>query len=99
MFARVTSATVRIEMIDKFIDIFQKSIIPAAKKQKGYCGAYLFVDRKTGRGSAVTLWKTEGYAIANEEKMYYQEQLIKIHVLLSKNPIREGFEVALSDLI
>ena len=99
MFARVTSATVRIEMIDKFIDVFQKSIIPAAKKQKGYCGAYLFVDRKTGRGNVVTLWKTEGYAIANEETMYYQEQLIKIHILLSKNPIREGFEVAASDLI
>ncbi len=99
MFARVTSATVRIEMIDKFIDIFQNSIIPAAKKQKGYSGAYLFVDRKTGRGKVVTLWEKEELAIANEETMYYQEQLIKIHVLLSKNPIREGYEVVASDLI
>jgi len=99
MFARVTSATVRIEMIDKFIDIFQNSIIPAAKKQKGYCGAYLLVDRKTGKGNVITLWEREEYAISNEETMYYQEQLIKIHVLLSKNPIREGFEVAASDLI
>jgi heme-degrading monooxygenase HmoA len=99
MFARVTSATVRIEMIDKFIDIFKNSIIPAAKKQKGYCGAYLFVDRKTGRGKAVTLWEREEFAISNEETMYYQEQLIKIHVLLSKNPIRDGYEVVASDLI
>ena len=50
MFARLTTAQIQTDRIDRFIKIFEESVVPAAKLQKGYKGIYLFFDRKTGNG-------------------------------------------------
>jgi heme-degrading monooxygenase HmoA len=94
MFARMTTAETKIVWIDKFVKIYEQSIVPAAKQQKGYCGAYFLVDRKTGKGVSITLWDCEEDALANEESRYYQEQLVKVMNILTKPPIREGYEVS-----
>jgi heme-degrading monooxygenase HmoA len=69
-------------------------MVPAAKSQKGYCGAYLLFDREANKFVAMTLWESEEDAIANEENRYYQDQLIKVMNLISGTFIREGFEVS-----
>jgi len=97
MFARITTAETKIVWIDKFIKIYEESVVPAAKQQKGYGGAYLLVDRKTGKGVSVTLWDCEEDALANEKSHYYQEQLVKFMNILTKPPIREGYEVVIQD--
>ena len=94
MFARMTTMETKIGKIDKFVEIYEKSIVPAAKSQKGYCGAYFLVNRKTGKVVSITLWDSEEDALANEENRYYQEQLVKIMNLLTRSPIREGYEVS-----
>jgi heme-degrading monooxygenase HmoA len=93
MFARMTTAETKIVWIDKFVKIYEESVVPAAKQQKGYCGAYFLVDRKTGKGVSLTLWDCEEDALANEKSRYYQEQLVKVMDILTKPPIREGYEV------
>ena len=97
MFARMTTAETKTIWVDKFIKIYETSVVPAAKKQKGYCGAYFLVDRKTGKGVSVTLWDCEEDALANEKSHYYQEQLVKFMSILTKPPIREGYEVVVQD--
>lgn len=94
MFARLTSTQIKKERIDEFIKIYEKSVIPAAKSQKGYQGAYLLVDRETGKGISITLWNSEEDAVANERSRYYQEQVLKFVAYFIKPPIREGFEVS-----
>lgn len=81
-------------MMDEFIKIYESSIVPAARAQKGYCGAYFLVDRKTGKIVSITLWESEDDAVANEKSLYYQEQLIKVKDYLRGSLIREGFEVS-----
>ena len=93
MFARLTTAQIPIDRIDRFIKIFEESVVPAAKSQKGYKGIYLFVDRKTGKGVSMGLWESEEDAIANEENRFYQEQVAKFITFYTKPPIREGYEV------
>ena len=93
MFARLTTAQIPIEKIDRFIKIYEESVVPAAKLQKGYKGIYLFVDRKTGKGVSMGLWESEEDAIANEESRFYQEQVAKFITFYTKPPIREGYEV------
>jgi heme-degrading monooxygenase HmoA len=93
MYARMTTAETKVDWMDKFIKIYEESVVPAAKSQKGYCGAYFLVDRKTGKLVSITLWDCEEDALANEKSHYYQEQLIKIMNILTKPPIREGYEV------
>jgi heme-degrading monooxygenase HmoA len=99
MFARVTTVYIKPDRVDKAIEIFNNSIIPAAREQDGYQGANVLVDRESGKGIVITFWKTEEKAIANEKNRYYQEQLMKTVVLFTADPRREGFELAVKDRI
>ena len=99
MFARLTTVYVKPDRVDKAIEIFNESIIPAAREQEGYQGADVLVDRESGKGVVITFWETEENAIANEENKYYQEQLLKTVVLFIADPRREGFDVGVMDRI
>jgi len=93
MFARLTRFQVRVDTIDQMKKIYEESVVPAAKSQKGYQGNYWLIDRKTGKGMAITLWNSEEDALANEESHFYQEQLEKFIDFLTAPYIREGYEI------
>ena len=97
MFARVSIIQVKSDQIDEAIKIYAESVTPARKAQKGSHGAYLFTDRKTGKGMAITLWDSEEDAIANEQSGYYQEQISKFKDVFAAPPVREGYEVSFQD--
>lgn len=94
MFARLTRARIKVDRIDEFIRLYEESVIPAAKSQKGYSGAYLLVDRQSGEATSITLWESEKDALANEESRYYLEQVAKFVNFYARPPIREGYEVS-----
>ncbi len=98
MFARITIIHVYLDRIDEAVELYRKSFIPDAKKQKGYCGDLLLIDRKTGKGNSITFWKSEKDAIANEENLFYQEQVVKFLTFFSApvTVIREGYEVEIN---
>jgi len=93
MFARMTTTETKVNWTDKLVKIYEESIVPAAKQQKGYCKAYFLVDRKTGKLVSITFWDCEEDALANEKSRYYQEQLVKAMNLVTKPFIRDGYEV------
>ena len=95
MFARLTTTQIKIDKIDEAIKICEESVVPAAKSQKGYRGAYLLTDRKTGKGVSISLWDREEDAIANEQSGYYKEQVGKFKGFFTAPPVREGYEVSL----
>ena len=95
MFARLTIVQVHIDKLDETRKIYEEGVIPAAKSQKGYRGAYLFTDRKTGKGISITLWDSEEDAIANEQSGYYQEQVGKFKGFFTAPPVHEGYEVSI----
>jgi hypothetical protein len=98
MFARVTTVYIRPEMVDKAVKIFEDSIVPAAKKQKGFHSIQWLIDRESGKAIAISIWDTEQDAKANEDNKYYQDQLLKLMVTFQTDPIREGFEVAVETM-
>ena len=95
MFARLTIFQVNINKLDETMKIFEESVIPAAKSQKGFHGAYLLTNRKTGKGVSISLWDGEEDAIANEQSGYYQEQVGKFKDFFTAPPVREGYEVSI----
>ena len=97
MFARLMVAQMKIDKMDGGRKVYAESIIPAAKSQKGYRGAYLLSDRKTGKAVSITLWDSEEDAIANEQSGYLQEQVGKLKEFLTASPVREGYEVSVQD--
>ena len=94
MFARLTIVQVKLENMDETKNIYGESVVPAAKSQKGYQGAYMLVDRETGRGVSISLWDSEEDAIANEQSGYYQEQVGKFKEFFTAPTVREGYEVS-----
>ena len=96
MFARLTRLQVEIATIDEALKLFEESVVPAAKSQKGYQGIYFMIDRKTGKAVVLTFWNSEEDALANEKSHYYQEQLVKfLGFLTEPSYIREGYEVSI----
>ena len=98
MFARMTIVHFKPENVEEAISLYRKSVVPEAKKQKGYRGACFLIDKKLGKGISVTFWRNEGDAIANEENRYYQEQLVKFLSMFAGPPIREGYEVSVHSM-
>ena len=94
MFARVTFTQVKEAMVDEAVKVTKDSVLPAAKSQKGFRGAHLLTQPK-GKAIMISLWETEGDAIAGESSGYYQEQLAKFKDMFTAPPVHEGYEVSL----
>jgi heme-degrading monooxygenase HmoA len=93
MFVRMTTMSFRLEKYEEGVRLFEQSVVPAARAQRGFRGAYLLGDREARRAVALTFWDDEAAAVANEENRYYQEQLVKFLPIFTAPPVREGYEV------
>jgi len=99
MFVRQTIIYTAIDRIDEASKLFEESVIPAFRTQKGYLGAYFLADRKSGKSICMSLWDSEEDAIANEQGHLYQEQLIKFMGFFTMDPFREGYELVIRDMM
>ncbi len=97
MFVRQTVIHTEAGKIDEAAKLFEESVIPAFRSQKGYRGAFFISDRETGKSICVSLWDSEQDAQVNEQSHIYQEQLIKFMKYFTLNPIREGYELLVQD--
>ena len=93
MYARATTVQIQPGKVDKAIGIYRDSVVPAAKKQKGFKGTWMLTDRKTGKGISVTLWETKADMTAGESSGFYQQQVAKFKDVLGARPVREQYEV------
>ena len=92
-YARIVMVSAQAGKIDEIVKIYTNEVIPAAKKQKGFQGARLFVDRASNKGISVTRWDSKADLEAGEASGYYQEQIAKLAPLLSAPPVREAYEI------
>jgi heme-degrading monooxygenase HmoA len=97
MYARVTSAQIDPKNIETFTKIYEDSVVPAAKKQKGFISIWLMINRETGDGLSISYWDTEEDVVATEKNLFYQEQVAKFIPYYVKHPIRDGYEVVIQE--
>ena len=97
MYSRLTTLSVQREYIEQGIEIFEKSVVPAARRQVGYRGMLLLSDKQSGKIVSISFWDRKKSALANERNQYYQEQLIKFIAMFAAGPVREGFDVDVID--
>jgi predicted ester cyclase/heme-degrading monooxygenase HmoA len=93
-FARVTITQTKPEKREEAVAIYRDSVVPEAKKQKGFFSIISLSDFKTGKGISISIWDSEADAIANEQTGYYKEQVDKFKDLFTAKPIREGYTVS-----
>ena len=73
--------------------IWDGSVIPAAKEQKGFIGCFLLVTEQRDEGVAVTLWESKDDALAGEQSSYYQDQVKKFAAFLAAPPETKHYDV------
>jgi len=59
MFARVITYHGRADRVDAGIRNQREQVLPSGKKMSGFKGAYLLVDRKSGKQMTISFWDTE----------------------------------------
>ena len=96
MYSRIVTVQVNPDKTDEAVAIFQDSVIPAAKKQKGFISLMMLIDRSSGKGMSVGVWESEADLKANEASGYFQEQLAKFGSLFTAPPVRDVYEVGAS---
>ena len=84
MHARLTEARIRPGTLDAVTSIYWQSIIPAAREQRGFQGAFLLTDPDTSHVVSITLWNTEADALATEETGFLRDQFAKLGGLLAE---------------
>ncbi len=104
MYARVTVLEWKTghkrEGLEELIPVMRESIVPDAKQQHGFKGFLGLLDRREGRGMAITLWETEADLKASEASGYYRAQLAKAEPLIgfSASPLyQEVYEVVVQE--
>src|SRR5215210_7367254 len=95
MNARVVSIQIQPGKTNEAVSIYQDSVVPAAKQQKGFKSALLLTDSTTGKGFSITLWETEADMTASEASGYYQAQIAKFGGVFAAPPVREQYEVSI----
>jgi heme-degrading monooxygenase HmoA len=96
-YARVLRMHLKIDRIDQAKKIFEESIIPLCQNQKGFLGSYFLADRESGRCIPITIWESEQDMLETEHSAFFQEQIIKFMPFFKSPPIREGYEVVVSE--
>jgi len=92
-YSRVVRGRIEPEKHDLAFTIFTENIIPSAREQKGFRGANLFTNPKTGQFISATIWKTEEDMIASDQSGYLTNQLDKVAALMLETPIIENYLV------
>ncbi len=97
MHARAVSVPIDPARIDDMLRVWRESVLPAARKQKGFKGALVLGDRSSGDGVAITLWASAAEMAAGEQSDYYTDQLAKFAGMFKGSPVRTHYEVLLQE--
>ena len=94
MHAGVNYVQVQPGKMDEAVSIWQNSVLPASRLQKGFKGALMLTDHSTSKVIMIGLWETEADVPAtNETASFYQEQVAKLAGVIAGPPVRDVYEI------
>jgi heme-degrading monooxygenase HmoA len=68
-YARVTRAQMPPDNLGALLSWIDGTMLPVAEELGGFQGAYILVERQTGKAIAITVWESEEHLRANEAQM------------------------------
>lgn len=95
MYARMMVSRVKPGTIDESLRIWNDEILPAARKQSGFLGLTLLVDRDRNAGASISLWESVAALEAAEGNGFLREQTAKLSGILVGQLERHVYEVGL----
>jgi len=76
------------------VRIYQERVLPAAREQEGFRGAWMQTDPDTGEGLSISLWNSEDEMHASEASGFYNRKLSELDALFISTPVRKHYEVS-----
>jgi heme-degrading monooxygenase HmoA len=80
--------------VGEAVRIYQELVVPAAKEERGFKGALMLTDSKTGEGVSISLWESEEDMYASEASGFYHRKLDELDALFISTPVRKHYEVS-----
>ena len=65
-------------MLSEAVRVYRDEVLPVARRQRGFKGAYLLVDEASGKYQSVTLWASEADMLEGTNSGYLRVQLARI---------------------
>ncbi len=93
MYARVFSFEADPRKTDEGIEIYTDGYIPEAAQEPGFIEALLLGDPSTGWGMSISIWESEQAARDSEQNGFVQQVIAKFSGVLTRPPLRQGYEV------
>ena len=98
MYARVTTTPISPYRLDEAINLAREATMPAARKQPGFKGYLMLVDKSAGMALTITFWQDEDdRQVTGQDSVYYKDSISKLVPLLTGAPNVEDFEVAVQE--
>jgi hypothetical protein len=99
MIARVNETDGAPEQVDGLVRVFREVGLPACQNVAGFRGAFLLVDRVTGRWMDVTLWAdeaslVEAFAFAEARIANGDASLRQLSATIHEGVVGQTYEVA-----
>ena len=94
MHARVVSMETLPMNVGEAVRIYQDRVLPAAREQEGFRGAFMLTDQDTGEGLSISLWDSEEDMHASEASGFYHRKLNELDALFISTPVRKHYEVS-----
>jgi heme-degrading monooxygenase HmoA len=94
MYARAVTIQMQPGKLDEAVRVFQDSVVPAIKQQKGFKRISMLIDRNTCKTLTVSFWETEADRTASETSGHFAAQLAKFGSFFAAPPITERYEVS-----
>lgn len=94
MHARVVSMETLPINVGEAVRIYQDRVLPAAREQEGFRGAFMLTDQDTGEGLSISLWDSEEDMHASEASGFYHRKLNELDALFISTPVRKHYEVS-----
>lgn len=92
MHAMVVDLRIRPVDTKELVRVYRDEVVPMARKQRSFKGAWLLTDPDTGVGMSITLWDTDGQT--GEIEGFYDEKVEKFARLLTETPVRKHYDLS-----
>lgn len=98
MIARVVMIQGKPEKMDEIVSYFRETVMPAAKKIKGFKEGYMMVNRQNGKVTGMTFWESQqGIQDSSANASRFIPQMAQI-VGFTQNPVTEIYEVVAAEM-
>jgi heme-degrading monooxygenase HmoA len=98
MYARVITVQYQPGKLDEGEHLYRESVVPEARRLRGFQGIMALVDRSSGKAISISLWQTEADLQASApNSANAQAQLGKFTSLWASAPTIETYEVVVRE--